>query len=401
MNNVNTLNYNGNEIKYMRKDDSSTYICLKDICDTLGLLNSNNVGKRIPDEYKEYVDVNYEIAHDSLGNPVYRDIPTVFVTEKGIELFLNTSRKKELANNLLNWLKDSNLIHSEEDPYTPLTNNGILNIQDIKGIRGYVDESNVAYLNLEDVSRGLGFTRTSHSGYEVVKWYLVKQYLDYIKSMGNVYDVHNDVYADINGNKRLPEYIPEDVFYMLAMKANNPTAFKFQSKVATEILPMIRRTGMYMAEQVYNRLISDPTQLGEMMLDYGRVKKELEDNRYKMNSYDKFMDSKQSFSMATVAKSLIYTNPNKNNSIIGRNELFAILRDLNILQTGSDTWNMPYQEYVDQGYFQINIKEINSKGNTVFIKQAKVLPKGIEFIINILNENGYSINNSDIPDEIN
>ena len=62
---------------------------------------------------------------------------------------------------------------------------------------------------------------------------------------------------------------------------------------------------------------------------------------------------------------------------------------------------MPYQEYVDQGYFQINIKEINSKGNTVFIKQAKVLPKGIEFIINILNENGYSINNNDIPDEIN
>ena len=120
-----------------------------------------------------------------------------------------------------------------------------------------------------------------------------------------------------------------------------------------------------------------------------------------MNSYDKFMESKQSFSMATVAKSLIYTNPNKNNSIIGRNELFAILRDLNILQTGSDTWNMPYQEYVDQGYFQINIKEVNSKGNAFFIKQAKVLPKGIEFIINILNENGYSINNSDIPDEIN
>lgn len=389
MNDINTLNYNGNEIKYMRKEDSSAYICLKDICDTLGLLNSNNVGKRIPDEYKEYVDVKYELTHDSLGNPVYRDIPTVFIASKGIELFLNTSRKRELAGNLLNWLKSVELIHSEDY---------IMNLQDVKGIRGYVDDNNVVYLNLEDVCRGLGFTRISHSGYEVVRWYIVKEYLEYIESMGEVCNLPKDGYDNHSG---LPEYIPENVYYLLAMKASNPIAFKFQQKIANEILPMIRRTGMYMAEQVYNRLVSDPIQLGEMMLDYGRVKKELEDNRYKMNSYDRFMESKQSFSMATVAKSLIYTNPNKNNSIIGRNELFAILRDLNILQTGSDTWNMPYQEYVDQGYFQINIKEINSKGNTVFIKQAKVLPKGIEFIINILNENGYSINNSDIPDEIN
>ena len=62
---------------------------------------------------------------------------------------------------------------------------------------------------------------------------------------------------------------------------------------------------------------------------------------------------------------------------------------------------MPYQEYVDQGYFQINIKEVNSNGTLFFIKQVKVLPKGIEFIINTLNQNGYSINRNDIPDEIN
>ena len=254
-------------------------------------------------------------------------------------------------------------------------------------------------MNIDDVSRGLGFTQIKNG-----KEYIRRDYVLNILSI--IYDKNKtsihfpNVWECIYSGK-LPEYIPEEVFYLLAMRANSQTAIDFQVKVATEVLPMIRRTGMYMAEQVYNRLVSDPTQLGEMMLDYGRVKKELEDNRYKMNSYDRFMESKQSFSMATVAKSLIYANPNKNNSIIGRNELFAILRDLNILQKGSDTWNMPYQEYVDQGYFQINIKEINSKGNTVFIKQAKVLPKGIEFIINILNENGYSINNSDIPDEIN
>ena len=385
------INYNGMNVKYVLKDGVN-YICLKDICSILGISNSRDIGKRISAEYKELFEVNYEMGQDGLGNPVYRDIPTVFIAEKGIEFFLNTSRKRELAGNLLNWLKNVDLIHSEID-------DNILNLQDVKGIRGYVDENNVVYLNLEDVCRGLGFTRISHSGYEVVLWYRVKEYLEYIENMGGVCDLHKDGHY-IYG-KGLPEYISENVYYMLAMKANNPTAFKFQSKIANEVLPMLRRTGMYMTEQVYDSLYSDPTRLGEMLIEYGRTKKELEDNRYKMDSYDRFMDSKQSFSMATVAKSLVYTNPNKNNSVIGRNEMFAILRDLNILQTGNDSWNMPYQEYVDQGYFQINIKEVNSNGTLFFIKQVKVLPKGIEFIINTLNQNGYSINRNDIPDEIN
>lgn len=398
--NVLQVNYNGKNLKYALKGDVN-YICIKDVCDILGLLNSNNVSKRIPDEYKQLFDIKYELTHDSLGNPVYRDIPTVFVAEKGIELFLNTSRKGELASNLLNWLKGINLIHSEEDTYAPIIiNNDILGLQDILNVRCYKDDNDVIWLNTEDIARGLGMVEIKNN-VEYVRWRNIYKILEDFKNLG-VYINFAESCESMHGTtNRVPAYISENIFYRLASKLTTPRALQFQSKVYDEILPMIRRTGMYMSEQVYNRLVSDPTQLGEMMLDYGRVKKELEDNRYKMNSYDKFMDSKQSFSMATVAKSLVYTNPNKNNSIIGRNELFAILRDLNILQSGSDTWNMPYQEYVDQGYFQINIKEINSKGNNVFIKQAKVLPKGIEFIINILNENGYSINNNDIPDEIN
>ena len=398
--NVLQVNYNGKNLKYALKGDVN-YICIKDVCDILGLLNSNNVSKRIPDEYKQLFDVKYELTHDSLGNPVYRDIPTVFVAEKGIELFLNTSRKGELASNLLNWLKGINLIHSEEDTYAPIIiNNDILGLQDILNVRCYKDDNDVIWLNTEDIARGLGMVEIKNN-VEYVRWRNIYKILEDFKNLG-VYINFAESCESMHGiTNRVPAYISENIFYRLASKLTTPRALQFQSKVYDEILPMIRRTGMYMSEQVYNRLVSDPTQLGEMMLDYGRVKKELEDNRYKMNSYDRFMESKQSFSMATVAKSLIYTNPNKNNSVIGRNELFGILRDLNILQKGSDTWNMPYQEYVDQGYFQINIKEINSKGNTVFIKQAKVLPKGIEFIINILNENGYSINNSDIPDEIN
>lgn len=43
-----------------------------------------------------------------------------------------------------------------------------------------------------------------------------------------------------------PDYIPENIFYRLAMKAKNETAEKFQALVADEIIPSIRKTGSYM-----------------------------------------------------------------------------------------------------------------------------------------------------------
>lgn len=44
-----------------------------------------------------------------------------------------------------------------------------------------------------------------------------------------------------------PEFIPENIFYRLAMKARNEAAEKFQAKVADEIIPSIRKTGGYVA----------------------------------------------------------------------------------------------------------------------------------------------------------
>ena len=109
-----------------------------------------------------------------------------------------------------------------------------LEIVNVQGVRGYVDEHNTAWLNVEDVARGLGFTRTAASGNEVVMWSRVNKYLDEFDS---VHTSAHDVKAG--------DYIPENMFYRLAMKASNQTAQAFQSKVADEILPSIRQNGLY------------------------------------------------------------------------------------------------------------------------------------------------------------
>ena len=122
----------------------------------------------------------------------------------------------------------------------------------INGIKCFEKEG-VAYLNLEAVARGLGFTKTdvkiSETGfrkeYVRVDWIRVDKYL---KDFG--YNVKQN---------RLNEFIPENIFYRLAMKANNAVAEKFQALVADEIIPAIRKTGSYGVNS--NAITIDPNVL--------------------------------------------------------------------------------------------------------------------------------------------
>ena len=109
----------------------------------------------------------------------------------------------------------------------------------IHGVRGYVDENGTALLNLEDISRGLGFTQEK-GGVEYIRWERVNQYLIEL---------------------RFPtggEFVPENIFYRLAMKASNETAEHFQTIVADEILPSIRKHGVYATDNALEAMLSDP-----------------------------------------------------------------------------------------------------------------------------------------------
>lgn len=100
-------------------------------------------------------------------------------------------------------------------------------IQLIEGVSCY-EENGVAYIRLEDAARGLGFTQEKN-GVEYVKWERVEEY---IRSFAN---------SPLVGKRH--EYIPENIFYRLCMKANNETAQKFQALVCDVILPELRKRG--------------------------------------------------------------------------------------------------------------------------------------------------------------
>lgn len=108
------------------------------------------------------------------------------------------------------------------------------------------EETKEIEINLEDAARGLGFTRTeikSGKTYTSILWHRVKQYL-----------------ADVDFRTEVCEstYIPEAVFYMLAMKASNEAARKFQRWIAYEVIPNIRKHGVHMTPAAIEKVLSDP-----------------------------------------------------------------------------------------------------------------------------------------------
>lgn len=133
-----------------------------------------------------------------------------------------------------------------------------ISIKRIDGVDCY-ESNGVAYLNLEAAARGLGFTKSEQKNgteYESVRWQRV---FDYLTEFGFDHKWAKD------------SYIPENVFYRLAMKAKNPVAEAFQAKVADEIIPAIRKTGKYEVKKE----VSDAVEISGPFLRQLREKKGL------------------------------------------------------------------------------------------------------------------------------
>ena len=124
----------------------------------------------------------------------------------------------------------------------------------IEGVRGYLDGEGVPHLKLADVAIGLGFVKTDIKNgveYTTVRWARVREYLSDVNFRPLLGESRSD--ADLKEC-----YIPEPIFYLLAMKATNPVARAFQNKVAFEILPSIRKHGAYMTPATIEKAILNP-----------------------------------------------------------------------------------------------------------------------------------------------
>lgn len=138
-----------------------------------------------------------------------------------------------------------------------------MNLLIIDGLECY-EENGTAYLKLETVARGLGLVQEKDDK-TYIRWDRICGYLEEFNFRPQVGENHNltenkiCTFSPLVGKIHdLPfftewaktAFIPENIFYRLAMKAKNDVAEAFQAKIADEIIPQIRKTGSYNARSV-------------------------------------------------------------------------------------------------------------------------------------------------------
>ena len=182
-----------------------------------------------------------------------------------------------------------------------------------------------------------------------------------------------------NGGIQVMKIIPEGDIYRLIIRSSLPSAEKFEHWVFDEVIPNIRKTGGYNLPQTYPealRALADQAEKAEkLLIQNNELQLANREMKPKAEFFDAVAGSKKAMSMEEVAKVLSYPG-------VGRNKLFEILRNQNILQKD----NIPYQKYIDSGYFRV-IEQKYNVGDEVRINiKTLVFQKGIDFIRKTLDK---------------
>ena len=129
-----------------------------------------------------------------------------------------------------------------------------------------------------------------------------------------------------------------------------------------------------------NLIESKNNEIKNLMIENQQKQEIIEVQQPKVEYYDKVTNSKKATGMSEVAKVLKFK---VNNRPIGRNILFSILRDSNIL----NEYNQPYQRFINLGYFEVRQTYNSYTGEPLYT--TLVTSKGIEYIFKLLRKLGY------------
>lgn len=138
------------------------------------------------------------------------------------------------------------------------------------GIR-YQDNGDIE-INLKDTCHGLGFTKTekkSDKEYISIRWDRVIDYINDAYAFDHIWSKNDGTPKVYSANE---EYIPEWIFYWLTVKANNDKAKKFQMWLTKDVLPSMRKHGIFIEAskdeskiQVLQRVIDGLREANNMM----------------------------------------------------------------------------------------------------------------------------------------
>lgn len=188
------------------------------------------------------------------------------------------------------------------------------------------------------------------------------------------------------GGIQQARFITEPDLYRLITHSKLPDAQNFEKWVFEEVLPTIRNHGAYLTPQKIEEVLTDPDTIIQLATNLKReqerrraLETKVKDDAPKVLFADSVTTSKTSILVGQLAK-LITQNGHQ----IGQNRLFAWLRGNGYLsrRKGAD-WNMPCQQYVEAGLFEIKESTHTQPDGVVRITRTpKVTGKGQVYFVN-------------------
>lgn len=166
-------------------------------------------------------------------------------------------------------------------------------------------------------------------------------------------------------------FLTESGVYKLVFKSHKPNAEKFTDWIADEVLPSIRKHGMYATDNVIDNILNNPDFGIELLT---RLKEERAARVKAEQRNAVLMHVNKTYTMTEIAKEL---------GLRSAIELNKMLSEMHIQYKINNTWVM-YSDYSNLGYEEIK-QEVLDNGTVVY--HRKITQAGREFIINLVQEN--------------
>lgn len=202
-----------------------------------------------------------------------------------------------------------------------------------------------------------------------------------------------------NGGKQQVYFVNEKNLYRLIMRSDKPQAEPFQDWVCGEVLPSIRKHGIYATATTIDNIIADP-ESGIRLLQALKAEREQrmvaeeENGRLSLENKAQAEKIKADAPLVTFANAIVGSTTScligelakilrQNGVETGEKRLFEWMRENGYLGRHGERYNIPNQEYIERGYFELKKGTRSGNGGVMHTTiTTKVTPKGQEYFIN-------------------
>ncbi|MFD2704049.1 phage antirepressor KilAC domain-containing protein [Salibacterium lacus] len=195
------------------------------------------------------------------------------------------------------------------------------------------------------------------------------------------------VIQDSLGREQSATFINESGLYDVIMDSRKPEAKQFRKWVTSDVLPSIRKHGAYMTPEKIEETLMNPDtiiQLATNLKDEQQKRQAAEQQLLQDKPYSTFgkamSNSNAAVNVGAFAK-MIYEHHGLR---IGRNKLFAWMREQGYLIKHGRERNNPKQKYIEKGWFDTSVTLISRTEGDVESVTTLITGKGQVDLANIL-----------------